>query len=75
MKKLCTFFAVCGLVFVAALIAGCSGLLDAGVATNISRDSNSLIGGGTFSGTNIGEGGGYRQVLLAAAPSTGIIPE
>lgn len=74
MKKLCTFFAVCGLVFVAALIAGCSGLLDAGVATNISRDSNSLIGGGTSSGTNIG-GGGYRQVLLAAAPSTGIIPE
>lgn len=46
MKKLCTFFAVCGLMFVAALIVGCGGLLDAGVATNIFRDSNSLIRGG-----------------------------
>ena len=56
MKKLWNFFAVCGLVLIAAMIAGCNGLLEGGAQAAIFRDSNSLLGGSSTT-TSTGAGG------------------
>ena len=68
MKKLWNFFAVCGLVLIAAMIAGCNGLLEGGAQAAIFRDSNSLLGGSSTT-TSTGAGGVGGGVITS--PSGG----